>query len=86
MNKIWKILFLLSLVINTITAQQSSRTTMNLNGIWEFDQTTNAFPPKKFTRKIPVPGLVHLAEPKIEDYDKFFKRPDKGIKRTTQFV
>ena len=26
---------------------------------------------------IPVPGLVHLAEPKIAEYDKFFKRPDK---------
>lgn len=53
------------------------RTTINLNGTWEFDQTTSAFPPKKFTRKIPVPGLVHLAEPKIDDYDKFFRRPDK---------
>ena len=58
-------------------AQQTSRTTLNLNGTWEFDQTTTSFPPQKFTRKIPVPGLVHLAEPKIDDYDKFFKRPDK---------
>ncbi len=53
------------------------RVVFNLNGTWEFDQTTNAFPPAKFTRKIPVPGLVHLAEPKIDDYDKFFKRPGK---------
>jgi hypothetical protein len=30
---------------------------------------------KKFTRNIPVPGLIHLATPKIDDYDKFFKRP-----------
>lgn len=55
---------------------QIARTTINLNGIWEFDQTTSAFPPEKFTRKIPVPGLIHLAEPKIADYEKFFKRPD----------
>ncbi len=48
-----------------------------LNGIWDFEQTTNAFPPAKFSRKIPVPGLAHLAIPKIEDYDKFFKRPEK---------
>ncbi|HEX2396094.1 MAG TPA: glycoside hydrolase family 2 [Bacteroidales bacterium] len=54
-----------------------SRSTINLNGTWDFDQTTDAFPPKKFTRKIQVPGLITLAEPKIEDYDKFFKRPDK---------
>ena len=51
------------------------RTTINLNGMWEFDQTANAFPPKKFTRKIPVPGLIIMAEPKIADYDKFVKRP-----------
>jgi len=26
-----------------------------------------------------LPGLVHLAEPKIDDYDKFFKRADKVV-------
>ena len=56
---------------------QSPRTVINLNGTWEFDQTTTAFPPEKFTRTIPVPGLIHLAVPKIVEYDKFFKRPDK---------
>ena len=59
------------------SASDDGRTTINLNGTWQFDQTVNAFPPAKFTRTIPVPGLVHLAVPKIEDYDKFFKRPDK---------
>ena len=44
---------------------QSPRTVINLNGTWEFDQTTTAFPPEKFTRTIPVPGLIHLAVPKI---------------------
>jgi hypothetical protein len=58
-------------------AGSSGRTTLNLNGVWEFDQTLTAFPPVKFTRTIAVPGLVHLAVPKIEDYDKFFRRPDK---------
>jgi hypothetical protein len=28
-----------------------------------------------FTRTIPVPGLIHLAEPKIDDYEVWFKRP-----------
>lgn len=59
------------------STDDGGRTVINLNGIWQFDQTVNAFPPAKFTRSIPVPGLVHLAEPKIEDYDKFFKRADK---------
>lgn len=56
--------------------QNTSRKTIDLNGTWEFDQTTTAFPPKAFSRKIPVPGLIHLAEPKIDEYNKFFKRPD----------
>ena len=60
------------------------REIINLNGTWEFDQTQKAFPPKKFTRKIPVPGLVHLAEPKIEQYDKFFKK-DNEIENNNSF-
>ena len=52
---------------------------LNLNGVWDFEQTDNAFPPQKFTRKCPVPGLIHLAEPKIEAYQKLFKRPDQVL-------
>lgn len=52
---------------------------INLNGQWDFEQTVQAFPPQKFTRKCPVPGLIHLAEPKIESYDKLFKRPDQVL-------
>ena len=59
------------------SANEGERKVINLNGTWQFDQTTTAFPPVKFTRTIPVPGLVHLAEPKIADYDKFFKRAGK---------
>jgi beta-galactosidase/beta-glucuronidase len=51
------------------------RTVISLNGEWDFDQTQTAFPPAKFTREIPVPGLVHLAKPRIGQYEKFFKRP-----------
>ncbi len=42
------------------------------------------FPPRKYTRKIPVPGLVHLARPKISQYEKFFKKPD-GVELVEQF-
>ena len=59
-------------------AQEEGRTTIQLNGEWEFDQTKTAFPPTKFTRKIPVPGLIHLAIPRIDQYDKFFQRPAKS--------
>jgi len=69
---------LVLLISSQLTLAQEPRTILNLNGTWEFDQTTKAFPPEKFTRKIPVPGLIHLAEPRIEEYDKFFKRPGKA--------
>jgi hypothetical protein len=68
---------LLCILLLAVTATANDRTVINLNGTWQFDQTTTAFPPAKFIRTIPVPGLVHLATPKIEDYDKFFKKADK---------
>ena len=51
------------------------RSVISLNGSWQFDRTEKAFPPENFTRTIPVPGLIHLAEPKIDDYDIWFKKP-----------
>jgi ABC-type antimicrobial peptide transport system permease subunit len=61
-----RIILILAIVLNLqIGRAQDPRAIINLNGTWEFDQTTRAFPPEKFTRKIPVPGLIHLAEPRI---------------------
>ncbi len=55
----------------------SPRYTLDLCGEWDFDQTVEAFPPKEFTRKIPVPGLIDLAEPHIKQYrDLFFGDQD----------
>ncbi|MDR0835472.1 MAG: glycoside hydrolase family 2 [Tannerella sp.] len=62
---------------------QDGRTTISLNGQWDFEQTKTAFPPAKFTRKIPVPGLIHLATPRIEEYDTFFQRP-AAVKASAQ--
>jgi len=59
-------------------AQEEGRSVISLNGEWEFDQTKTAFPPARFTRKIPVPGLIHLAVPRIEQYGKFFQKPEKS--------
>jgi len=71
------ILLLICSSLLATSQTEEARTVLDLNGTWQFDQTMTAFPPAKFTRTIPVPGLVHLAVPRIEDYDKFFKRPDK---------
>ena len=66
-------------------SQAEGRTVLSLNGEWEFDQTKTAFPPTKFTRKIPVPGLIHLAIPRIGQYDLFFQRPAKSAKMEEQY-
>ncbi len=79
--KHFKLVFLLSVLSFQLFAQHAE--TINLNGSWSFDQSTDAFPPDKFTRTIPVPGLIHLAEPKIEDYHVFFKRPEQAELKTT---
>ena len=70
-----KFLVFVFLLCTTILHAQDGRTTILLNGEWDFDQTEQAFPPKKFTRKIPVPGLIHLAKPKVTQYDLFFQKP-----------
>ena len=57
---------------STLFAQQEEENILHLNGIVDFEQTKTAFPPQEFTRKIPVPGLIDLAEPKIEQYDLYF--------------
>ncbi len=54
---------------NSVSAQRHQ---MNLSGEWEFEQTVKAYPPRKFTKKIPVPGLVDLAHPRIDQYDELF--------------
>ncbi len=53
-------------------ANPDFRTTIDLNGQWEFEQTKEAFPPKEFTRAIPIPGLIDLAKPRIEQYEDYF--------------
>ena len=72
-------MLILLVLTSLLTFSQNEGKIINLNGQWDFDQTTEAFPPQKFTRKCPVPGLIHLAEPKIESYDKLFKRPDQVL-------
>ena len=80
-----KILITLFCLFPVLLFAQEGRTVISLNGEWEFDQTKTAFPPVNFTRKIPVPGLIHLAVPRIADYDKFFQKPEKDAVTVEQF-
>ena len=69
-----RIILIMCCFLSVFAWADDGRTTISLNGEWDFDQTEHAFPPRKYTRKIPVPGLVHLARPKISQYEKFFKK------------
>ena len=69
--------FIMASSVNVFQAN-AQRKIIDLNGTWQFDQTSSAFPPTTFTRTIPVPGLIHLAEPKVEDYDVLFIKPQKS--------
>lgn len=71
--------FFAALFITISCIAQNEGNIINLNGQWDFEQTENAFPPQEFTRKCPVPGLIHLAKPKTDSYDKLFKRPDQVL-------
>jgi beta-galactosidase len=79
-----RIILIMCCFLSVFAWADDGRTTISLNGEWDFDQTEHAFPPRKYTRKIPVPGLVHLARPKISQYEKFFKKPD-GVELVEQF-
>ena len=67
---------LLTVSVIAIPSALAQRTVISLNGTWEFDRTEKAFPPSAFSRTIPVPGLIHLAEPEIEGYEVWFRRPE----------
>jgi hypothetical protein len=67
------------MVLSFASSAQDPRINIDLNGEWDFEQTSNAFPPGEFTLKCPVPGLIHLARPRIEDYKVFFNRPERTI-------
>lgn len=71
------LLFLIFITVQGLSRGQNEGRKIILNGLWDFEQTETAFPPAKFTRKCPVPGLIHLAEPNIDAYDKLFIRPDQ---------
>jgi beta-galactosidase len=75
--KKFSLLVILMLFCGTAFSNQAD--TLNLNGTWQFEQTEKAIPPAKFSRKIPVPGLIHMARPKIDQYNVLFRKPDKVV-------
>ncbi|HLA39079.1 MAG TPA: glycoside hydrolase family 2, partial [Candidatus Glassbacteria bacterium] len=74
MIKVSKVYFLAGFfaLLPAVAPAAQFRHVIDLNGAWEFDQTEAAFPPKKFTRRIPVPGLIFLAEPRIDQFEDYY--------------
>ena len=48
----------------------SKRVIIDLNGIWEIAQGSMDSAPEIFEHKVPVPGLVDMAEPAFEEVGK----------------
>jgi beta-galactosidase len=62
----------LLILLCSVLMSQKHQDVIILNGIADYEQTELAFPPAEFTHTIKVPGLIDLAEPKLEQYDKYF--------------
>jgi beta-galactosidase len=61
------------LLVSTVNAaDEQPRIVLPLSGKWDFEQTVDAFPPSRFSRVIPVPGLIFLAEPRIDQFDSYY--------------
>lgn len=61
---------LVLLVLNCCNTIDNGRKEVELNGIWEITKTDNKTElPSVFERKVPVPGLIDMAEPFFQGHD-----------------
>lgn len=84
--KPFSMMFFFCLFLAEVSLFATPRHTISLNGVWQFDQSETAFPPKKFARTIPVPGLVNMAEPRIVQYDKLYAKSKTAQNKTDHKV
>ena len=74
---------LLTLLLISCRKTNNTRVEINLNGIWEIAKTNSlAEFPRSFDAKIPVPGLVDMADPKIDVQDTSYNNCVYWYKRT----
>ncbi|MDZ7314731.1 MAG: glycoside hydrolase family 2 [candidate division KSB1 bacterium] len=81
-----KFFFALAFACFSVAFGSDPRYMMPLNGTWQFDQTKTAFPPSRFGRIIPVPGLIHLAQPPIDQYNKLYAKSKTPLNKTDHRV
>ncbi len=78
----WVILFVILLFIwggclgerKTSTKSTGDRHVINLDGNWEISQGSMDLIPSSFEHKVPVPGLVDMAEPSFDEVGKKSER------------
>jgi hypothetical protein len=62
-------------VVPCAAAQTAHRTTLSLDGEWDFEDSVQGDAmPKIFVHKAPVSGLAHSATPKFPDVDQYQSR------------
>ncbi len=77
------IFLLLTLILVSCRKTNNTRQEISLNGIWEIAKTNSlAEFPRSFDAKIPVPGLVDMADPKIDDQDTAYNNSIYWYKKT----
>ena len=63
------------LAVAATAAIAAPRLTQSLNGMWHVGESADAsVPPSRFDHRVPVPGLLHSAQPAFEGIDRFESR------------
>ena len=69
------VLMMLILGIRTAAVAENARVTVSLDGLWEIDESSSEGEvPATFEHRVPVPGLVRVAEPSFPAVDEFRSR------------
>ena len=72
---------LAALLIFAVPGRTQPRQVIDLNGSWDIAQGTMNAIPQRFSRRVPVPGLVDMAEPAYAEVGKkpVVKTPDEVV-------
>ncbi len=70
MNRATLLLLFLFLILTAKNSWSEDRQTLALDGEWDIAQGAMDAPPTEFTGKVPVPGLVDMAQPAFSDVGK----------------
>lgn len=68
------LIYVLPILMTACSISEPQRNEISLNGTWEISKTDrSASIPKSFNSEVPVPGLVDMANPMIDDQDTIYE-------------